>query len=96
METSMAWSVLYVNGIHEEMQENILLYKIKNAWSFFLCFWKMQNTFSIKHEVILNILLLEHLVSSATSSEFWEKIMPSPLDCKQYALILSQGPLTDL
>lgn len=57
-----------MNGIDEEMQKNILLYKIKNA--FFLCFWKTGNTFSVKHEVILNILLLEHLVSSATSSEF--------------------------
>lgn len=59
-----------MNGIDEEMQKNILLYKIENTWSFFLCLWKTGNVFSVKHEIILNILLLEHLVSSATSSEF--------------------------
>lgn len=96
METSTAWSVLYVNGIDEEMQKNILLYKTKSAWSFFLCLWKTGNKFSAKHEVILNILLLENLFSSATSSEFWEGIMPPSLDCKLYPLILSQGPLKDL
>lgn len=66
----MAWSVLYVNGIDEEMQKNILLYKTKNAWSFFLCLWGTENAFSAKHEVILNIFLLVHLFSSATSFEF--------------------------
>lgn len=65
METSTAWSVLYVNGIDEEM-----LVVQDQEWSFFLCLWKTGNKFSAKHEVILNILLLENLFSSATSSEF--------------------------